>query len=141
MPRKDPFRNFNFVVEIQGIAQAGFTDCTGFGSTTEPTEINEGGLNEFSRKFPGRTKQNNLTLKRGMTDSKALYDWYRGVVQGEIIRRNGSIVVFDLRGAEVARWNFHRAWPTKWEGPAFSAKANEVAIETFELAHHGIEQA
>lgn len=141
MPRKDPFRNFNFVVEIQGIAQAGFTDCSGFGSTTEPTEINEGGLNEFSRKFPGRTKQNNLTLKRGMTDSKALYDWYRGVVQGEIIRRDGSIVVFDLEGTEVARWNFHRAWPTKWEGPTFSAKANEVAIETFELAHHGIEQA
>jgi phage tail-like protein len=141
MPRKDPFRNFNFVVEILGIKQAGFTDCTGFGATTEPTEINEGGLNEFSRKFPGRTKQNNITLKWGMTDSRVLYDWYRGIVQGEIIRLDGSIVVFDLQGAEVARWNFRRAWPTKWEGPAFSAKANEVAIETLELAHHGLERA
>lgn len=141
MPRKDPFRSFNFVVEILGIKQAGFTDCTGFGATTEPTEINEGGLNEFSRKLPGRTKQNNITLKWGMTDSRVLYEWYRGVMQGEIIRRNGSIVVFDLEGSEVARWNFHHAWPTKWEGPAFSAKANEVAIETLELAHHGLEQA
>jgi phage tail-like protein len=140
MPRTDPFRNFNFVVEIQGIAQAGFTDCTGFGATTESTEVNEGGLNGFSHKFAGRTKQNNITLKWGMTDSKGLYDWYKGIEQGEIVRRNGSIVVFDLEGTEVGRWNFHRAWPTKWEGPTFSAKANEVAIATLELAHHGIEQ-
>ena len=118
------------MVEIEGIKQAGFTDCTGFGSTTEPTEINEGGLNEFSRKLPGRTKRNNITLKWGMTDSRVLYDWYRGVVRGEIIRLDGSIVVFDLQGAEVARWNFYHAWPTKWEGPAFSAKGNEAAIET-----------
>ena len=139
--RKDPFRNFNFLVEIGGITQAGFTDCSGFGATTEPTEVNEGGLNGFSHKLPGRTKQSNITLKWGMTDSRDLYNWYRDIVNGRIKRYSGSIIVLDLEGQEKARWDFTDAWPTKWDGPDFSAKGAEVAIETLEIAHHGIVRA
>jgi phage tail-like protein len=139
--RKDPFLNFNFLVEIDGITQAGFSDCSGFGATTEPTEVNEGGLNGFSHRLAGRTKQSNITLKWGLTDSHDLYDWYRAVVNGRIQRRNGSIVVIDLEGQEKARWNFFNAWPSKWDGPDFSAKGNEVAIETLEIVHDGIERA
>ena len=139
--RKDPLLNFNFVVELEGIAQAGFTDCSGFGATTEPVEFNEGGLNEASHKFVGRTKQNNLTLKWGLTDSRELYAWYRDVVSGKIQRKDGSIVLLDTSGAEKARWNFFKAWPSKWDGPDFTAKGNEVAIETLEIAHEGIERA
>ena len=140
MARKDPFRNFNFVVEIQGLRQAGFSECSGFGSTTEPTEIPEGGLNSVVHKLAGRTKQNNVTLKWGLTDSHELYDWYRDVVNGQIRRLHGSIVVLDLEGQEAARWDFTEAWPTKWDGPDFSARANEVAIETLEIAHRGLER-
>ena len=43
--RKDPYRNFNFVVEIDGITQAGFSDCSGFGASTDPIEYREGGKN------------------------------------------------------------------------------------------------
>ena len=58
------------------------------------------------------------------------------------MRKNGSIVVFDLaNGTEVARWNFLSAWPTKWEGPAFNAKGNDIAIETLVLAHEGLTRA
>jgi phage tail-like protein len=138
MPRKDPFRNFNFVVQVgDDITQAGFSDCTGLGATTEPLELNEGGVNEFTHKLAGRTKPGNITLKWGMTDSRALYEWYRGVTRGEIVRRHVTILVFDLQGIQVDQWELNCAWPTKWEGPAFSAKSNEVAIETLELAHHG----
>jgi phage tail-like protein len=140
MARKDPFRNFNFVVEIQGLRQAGFSECSGFGSTTEPTEIQEGGLNSVVHRLAGRTKQNNITLKWGITDSRDLYDWYRDVVNGQIRRLHGSIVALDLKGQEVARWDFNEAWPTKWDGPDFSARANEIAIETLELAHKGLER-
>ena len=139
--RKDPYRNFNFVVEIDGIIQAGFTDCSGFGSTTDPTEYNEGGLNSTSRKFAGRTKHSNITLKWGLTDSHELYDWYRDVVNGKIQKRTGSIILWDLEGQEEARWNFFNGWPTKWDGPDFTAKGNDVAIETLELANEGIERA
>jgi len=139
--RGDPYLNFNFLVELDGITQAGFTDCSGFGSTTEPVEMNEGGFNSASHKFVGRTKQNNLTLKWGLTDSRELYNWYRDVVNGKIQRKNGSIIVLDLEGQEKVRWNFREGWPTKWDGPDFTAKGNDVVIETLEIAHEGIERA
>lgn len=141
MARTDPYRNFNFLVEIDGITQAGFTDCSGFGSSTDPIEYREGGENTTARKLPGLTKHNNISLKWGMTDSRELYDWYRDVVTGKVQRKNGSIIVLDLDGKERVRWNFFNAWPAKWDGPAFSAKGNDVAVETLELAHEGIERA
>lgn len=138
--RKDPFRNFNFLVEIEGITQAGFTECTGFGANTDPIEYREGGENKTVRKLPGMTKYPNITLKWGLTDSRDLYDWYRDVVNGKIVRRSGSIIVNDLEGAEVMRYNFYEAWPTKWDGADFNAKGTDVAIETLELAHERIER-
>lgn len=137
----DPLLNFNFIVEFDGITQAGFAECSGFGATTEPVEVNEGGLNTASHKFPGRTKQNNLTLKWGMTNSIELYEWYRDAVNGKIRRMTGSIIMLDTEGREKARWNFYDAWPTKWDGPSLNAKGNEVAIETLEIAHEGLERA
>ena len=139
--RVDPYRNYNFLVEIDGITQARFTDCTGFGSSTDPIEYREGGENTTVRKLPGLTKHNNITLKWGMTDSVELYTWYRDIVKGKIQRKNGSIVLLDLDGTEKQRWNFFNAWPTKWDGPDFSAKGTDVAIETLEIAHEGIERA
>lgn len=140
--RKDPYRNFNFVVEIDGIKQAGFSDCSGFGASTDPIEYREGGENTTVRKMPGVTKFPNITLKWGITDSRELYDWYRDIVKGKVVRKTGSIVLYDVDGiTEKVRWNFVNAWPTKWDGPDFMAKGNDVAIEALELAHEGIERA
>lgn len=140
--RKDPYRNFNFVVEIDGITQAGFSDCSGFGANTDPIEYREGGRNTTTLKMPGQTKYPNIVLKWGLTDSRDLYNWHRDVIKGKIRRAHGSIVVYDVDGVtEKVRWNFFNAWPTKWDGPDFSAKGNDVAIETLELAHEGIERA
>ena len=141
MARVDPYRNCNFLVEIDGITQAGFTDATGFGASNDPIEYREGGENSTVRKLPGLTKYNNVTLKWGLTDSRELYDWFRAIVNGDVQRKNGSIIVLGLDGQEKLRWNFFNAWPAKWDGPDFSAKSNDVAIETLELAHEGIERA
>ncbi len=139
--RVDPYRNFNFLVEIDGITQAGFSDCTGFGSSNDPIEYREGGENTTNRKLPGQTKYPNITLKWGLTDSRELYDWDLDVTKGKVERRSGSIILNNLEGKEVMRWNFFEAWPTKWDGPDFSAKGTDVAIETLELAHERIERA
>jgi phage tail-like protein len=139
--RVDPYRNFNFLLEIDGITQAGFADCTGFGASTDPIEYREGGENKTVRKLPGLTKFNNVTLKWGLTDSRELYDWYRDIVNGKIQRKNGSIVCLDTEGAEKVRWNFFSAWPTKWDAPDFSAKANDIAIDSLDLAVEGLERA
>jgi len=139
--RVDPYRNFSFLVEIDGITQAGFSDASGFGASTDPIEYREGGETKTVRKLPGITKYTNITLKWGLTDSRELYDWYRDVVNGKIDRKSGSIILLDLEGNEKVRWNFFDAWPTKWDGPDFTAKGNDVAIETLELAHERVERA
>jgi phage tail-like protein len=138
----DPFRSYNFLVELDGIATASFTDCSGVGSTTEIIETREGGDNTTVRKIPGKSSFSDITLKRGMTDSTELWDWRQQVVDGTVERKNGSIVVYDVGNhTEVARWNFHRAWPTKFELPAFNAKGSDIAIETLVLAHEGLVRA
>jgi phage tail-like protein len=139
--RVDPYRNFSFLVEIDGITQAGFSDCSGFGASTDPIEYREGGETKTVRKLPGLTKYTNITLKWGLTDSRELYNWYKDVVNGKIERKSGSIILLDLEGNEATRWNFFEAWPTKWDGPDFTAKGNDVAIETLELAHERVERA
>ena len=137
----DPYGNYNFLVELDGISRAAFQECSGFDSTIDVIEHREGGENTVLRKLPGMTKYSNIVLKWGVTDDTELYDWHRKVIKGDIERKNGSIVMLNRKGEEVVRWNFVRAWPTKWDGPDFNAEGNDVAIETLELAHEGVERA
>jgi phage tail-like protein len=142
MPRVDPYRNYSFRVEIDGITQAGFAECTGFGAATEPIEYREGTELLTVRKLPGMTKYPNITLKFGLTDSRDLFDWYTDITKGKIERKNGSIVVLDTDGVtEAVRWNFYDAWPTKYDGGALNAKGTDAEIETLELAHERLERA
>ena len=137
----DPYGTFNFLVEIDGIARAAFQQVSGFDSTTDVIDHREGGDNLSTRKLPGMTKYSNIVLKWGMTEDRDLYDWHRRVVEGDIERKNGSIVLLNRKREEVARWNFVRAWPTKWDGPDLNAETADAAIETLELAHEGVERA
>ena len=139
--RVDPYGNFNFLVEIDGITRAAFHEVSGFDSTIDVIEHREGGENTTVRKLPGMTKHSNIVLKWGLADDADLYNWHRDAVNGKVQRRNGSIVLLDRRGQEVKRWNFFNAWPSKWTGPDLTAEGNDVAIETLELAHEGLELA
>ena len=136
----DPFGNYNFLVEIDGITRAAFQECSGFDSTIDIIEHREGGENTTPRKLPGMTKYSNLTLKWGITDDMELYNWHKETVQGQLQRKNGSIVLLDRQRQEVARWNFVRAWPMKYDGPDLNAEGNDVSIEMIELAHEGVER-
>lgn len=137
--RVDPFRSFNFLVEIENIAQASFSECNGLGSHTEVIENREGGDNGTVRKLPGRTSFSDITLKWGLTSSTELWLWRQQIVDGNVLRKNGSIVIFDLANSiEVARWNFVRAWPAKWDGSPLTAKGNDIAVDTLVLAHEGL---
>jgi phage tail-like protein len=139
--RIDPFLNFNFLVEIDGITRAAFHEVSGLDSTVDVIEHREGGDNTTPRKLPGMTKHSNIVLKWGMTDDQELYQWHRDVVNGTVQRRNGSIVLLDRRGQEVARWNFFKAWPAKWTGPSLTAEGTDVSIEQLELANEGVVRA
>lgn len=139
--RIDPYGNYSFKVEIDGIVRAAFQEASGFDSSIDITEHREGGENTTVRKLPAMTKYSNITLKWGTTQDMELYNWHRQWVTGDPAakRVNGSIVVLDRQGQETLRWNFINAWPAKWTGPSFNAEGNDVAIETLELAHEGIE--
>ena len=139
--RVDPYGNFNFLIEIDGISRAAFHEASGFDSTIDVIEHREGGDNLTPRKLPGMTKYSNIVLKWGITDDAQLYQWHLDAVKGKIARKNGSIVLLDRQGQEKLRWNFVGAWPSKWKGPDFTAEGNDVAIETLELAHEGCERA
>jgi len=141
MARVDPYKNFRFLVEIEGLTQAGFSECSGLGSRVEVIEYREGGEPATVRKLAGRVTYPDITLKWGVTDSRELYDWHRAVVQGQIQRKGCSIILLDDSGNERVRWNLFNAWPSKWDGPALNAKGSDVAIETLTITCEELELA
>ncbi len=140
MAHPEPYKNFNFLVEIAGLTEAGFAECSGLESSVGVIEYREGG-DHIVRKLPGLRKLGNITLKRGVTKSHELQDWHKNILNGQADRRNGSIILLDDARQEVVRWNFYNAFPAKWEGPNLNAKGNEVAIESLELCVEGLERA
>ena len=139
--RVDPYRGFNFLVEIDGITQAGFQEVGGLDSSTDAIDYREGTDPNHVRKIPGLNKFAALTLKHGITDSDELWKWRMTVVAGKTERKNGSIILRDETGTEKIRWNFMNAWPTKWTGPALNATSNAVAVESLEIAFEELVRA
>ena len=141
MARVDPYKNFRFLVEIDGIVQAGFSECSGFGSDVEVIEYREGGEFATVRKLPGKSSYPDISLKWGVTDSRELYDWHLAAVNGQVDRRNGSIILQDDAGQEKVRWNFFNAWPSKYDAADLSAKGNDVAIDGLTVTCERLERA
>ena len=103
-------------------------------------EYREGGEELRVRKLPVLHKYGNIVLKRGITQNLDWWNWHKQVLDGNVQRRNGSVILSDVQGQEQVRWNFVSGWPCKYIGPTLDAKSNEVAIETLELAHEGLER-
>jgi phage tail-like protein len=121
--RVDPYLNFRFRVEIDGIQQAGFMECTGLGSQVEVVEYREGGIGAGAHKLPGKVCYPDITLKWGISDSKELYQWHLDVIRGQLQRKNGTVVLLDAAGNEKLRWSFFNAWPCKWQAPRSTPRA------------------
>jgi len=138
--RKDPYRNFKFRVEIEGIQVAGFADATIPDSTTKSVDYREGTDLPHQRKLSGLTEYASITLKKGITDSMDLYYWKKQVEDAGAIkaRKSISLILVDEEGNDKAQWNILEAWPTKYDPSDFSAKANDVVIETLEIVHEGV---
>ncbi|MFL7791307.1 MAG: phage tail protein [Anaerolineae bacterium] len=143
MARQDPAPSFKFKVELGGIIEAHFTECSGLSAERTVMQYEEGGVNDYVHVLPGRIKYSNIVLKHGVTDSSALWDWYKqGLREGRVKQvENISILLFDSTGKRVKRWNIKDAYPVKWAGPDFNAGNSQVAIETLEIAHHGFDLA
>jgi len=134
--RKDPFRGFNFLVEIDGVTSASFSEVSGVAADGDTVEYREGtdAINSV-RKLPGLRKFTNIVCKRGYTTNDDLWRWYQRIYDGQDDRRDGTITLLNEERKAVMHWNFTKAWPNKILGPSLKATGNEVAIEEMELVH------
>ena len=143
--RDDPYSSLNFNVSIQGVlddgqsVRASFAEVSGLEVEVTPIEYRNGSEEITVRKIPGLKKFTNIVLKRGITGDLTLWRWFKTVLDGQTQRANGTIILLDEGREEVMRWNFRRGWPCKLTGPALKAKGNEIAIETLEICHEGLE--
>ena len=138
--RDDPYPRFNFLVDVDGVERAGFTEVLGLEGEVEVIEYREGGdSTSASRLLPGRVRYPRVVLRRGVAGDTSLFEWWNAIRDGSLDRRRVTVTLLDEARQPVARWNLPRAWPTKYVGPALNARASEVAIESLELAHEGIE--
>lgn len=132
---------FRFMVTIDDVYAAVFTECTLPNLQVETMDVKEGGQNGFTHKLPVRVNVGTVKLKHGITHDIKLLNWYMLVLQGNIkdATRKVSVVLQDSVGEPISTWHFLNAYPIKWVGPQLKAGDNSVAIEEIELAHHGFE--
>lgn len=139
---RNPYSNFNFIVEVGGQEVGGFSEVSGLDSENTPIEYREGSdATNAPRKLPGAEKYPLVQLKRGITGSTYLWDWRKEVRDGVGAFppvRDVTIKLLDEkhdRGKPALTWTLTNAWPTKLSGPSLNAKGNDIAIEQLDLAH------
>lgn len=139
MPRIDPGLAYKYYIQIEGVVVAEFLECSGLNAEREIKTYAEGGVNDFVHQLPGRMKYTNIVLKRGFTYSRELWRWFStGLYNAQVLRLNLSIVLGNAEGLTVKHWDVLSAFPAKYTGPNFKSDSTQAAVETVELAHHGL---
>lgn len=141
--RRDPYGNNRFIVEIDGITQASFSEVILPESASEVIEHREGNSpTNTILKQAGLVAFTNLILKWGLTASMDLYNWRKLVEQGKVTsaRRNMSVALLDEEANEVARWNFSNAWPSKYKAPDLNGMGSSIAIEILEIVFESMQR-
>jgi len=162
--RFDTSPAWKFYVEVMGVLVAEFQECSGLSMERDVKEVKEGGTNDFEWLLPGRIKYGPITLKKGITYNRELWRWFRwGMLDGQVwgvhtvpgasmaismLKRVGvivpqgtsiSIILGTVDGKVAKHWDLIGAIPTKWVGPEMMAGSDQVAVETLEVRHQGID--
>ena len=135
-----PLSNYHFIVEWGG-RSTGFTEVTGLSLEVEVIEYREGNQGDNrNTKMPGLWRFSNIILKRGIVEGDTdFYKWLSTIKHNAVERRDVMISLLNESHAPVRVWKARGAWPCKIQAPDLKACGNEVAIETIELAHEGLE--
>ena len=140
----DPYRNYNWRLEIGGTTQAYFTGCSGIGVDIEVIRHREGGNRQIVRNLPGQVRYQPVTLFYGLSPSREMFDWLMAAVEGRADRRNVSIVILNSEGLEEERsprWNLETAWVASWRGATLDTQVSQVAIESITLVYERLTRA
>ena len=140
----DPPFAGKFVFSVEGLTIGAFTEVSGLSVSIDVEELAEGGQNQYTHKLPGRMKWPNLVLKRGITETDNLFQWFAtssgdgfAGAGNKIERRTGRVELRDAAGRTVRKWEFTGAYPVKWSGPKLAASARDLAVEELEVCHSG----
>lgn len=126
-----------FRVEIDGHSLGSWTKCDGLSVEYEVFEYQEGGLNDYVHRLPGRRKYSNIKLTRPLDKDSADVTSWISKLSHSVERSTAHISVLDAGGDVVCKWNLHGVCPVKWTGPSLDAGGNQIALEALELAHNG----
>jgi phage tail-like protein len=151
LTRFDPYKNFKFRVWWDGRPVAGISKVGGLKRTTEVVKHREGGDPSTSRKSPGRTEYEAITLERGVTHDLEFEAWARKVwnfqagLGSEVslldFRKEITIEVYNEAGQRVIAYNVFRCWVSEYQAlPDLDANANAVAIQHIKLENEGFER-
>jgi phage tail-like protein len=133
-----------FVFEIDGTEIGRFSEVSGLEVNVEVYEHDEGGVNGFVHRLPGRVRWPTIKLRGGLTKGDALFNWFKDTTgegfEGKgrkLERRTGAIALLDREGNRVRSWSFEGAFPLGWKGPNFSTESGQALIEELEISHNG----
>jgi phage tail-like protein len=140
LPTQYPLPLFHFIVEWGG-QRVGFSEVSGLTQENQAIEYRDGSFPEYSaQKMPGIRKFANIVCKRGVVaHDNDFGKWMATVKLNTVERRDLIISLLNEQHLPVMVWKVHNAFPVKVEGPALKATGNEVAIESIEIAHEGLE--
>jgi phage tail-like protein len=135
------FGPFTIQVEIQGVTQGVFQSVEGLASESEV--VTEGpdslGVPLPGSQAPGALRNSRLILKRPFDPLlSGLWQWRRTVADGNPLKRDGDIYIFNAAGMRVAHWVFRQGWPCRWEVPQLRADSMDPAVEIVEIVHTGL---
>lgn len=137
----DAVAGYAWQVEIDGVPIAQFKELSGVSSEVSVIEHREnrsGGISVL-KKLPGHVSSGDITLKKGKTSDKTLWEWHKNVQEGDMAtaRKNGSVVLYDYQRGEVARYNFLNGWPSRVSVGPLQAGANDILLEECTIVHEG----
>ncbi len=137
---KYPLTTFHFQVEWGG-TRLGFTEVSGLKSAVDVIEYREGNSPSYgSIKMPGRPHYSNVTFKRGIiSGDNEFFTWLETIQLNQVERRDLTIQALNEQHEPVRVWRLRNAWPVSLDAPHFNSSASDVAIETLEVAHEGMD--
>lgn len=136
-----------FIFEVDGVEIGAFTSVSGLEVQVDVVEYTEGGTNGFVHRLPGQVRWPNVVLRRGVTKSDALFDWFKKTIESfgdkgnKLERSTGAITLMDDAATRLRSWEMEGAFPVAWRGPELNAQSDAASHEELEIGHHGFRSA
>jgi phage tail-like protein len=145
--------SFMFYVKLGNLEVAMFTECSGIGAKRGFDSVREGGVNDHAHILPGPMEYSNITLKRGVSLSTELWDWFetgkfdynvqrRDITiyqySPEVVAANGASAAADKHAGAVKTWSLANAFPISWKLGDLNSSNSSLVIESLEIAHEGL---